>query len=255
MNFALASWRAPYQAGTISPFTTVSDARPGPGDVLLVRAGGEVGPDPGPAPVRPAELVRALRRRWPGCPVALWIPHAPPEQVIDLVRSATAAQVRAILGGTAPSPERLRAELTHPGGISTFVLRWAADAGYLPDGPVDAELGILLEAAPDVRTLDRLARERQMAARTWRGRLQQMGLPTPRAWLGLAHALHVAFFMQRHADEPLQVLCERLGLSTIATMSQQFRRIFNLSPGAVRDVLGAEFLLHRWFQARAPATR
>jgi AraC-like DNA-binding protein len=113
------------------------------------------------------------------------------------------------------------------------------------------DLRELLDVAPNVRTLERLSLNRQVAARTWRSHLQQLGLPNPRAWLGLAHALHVAFFVQRNRTESLQALSEQLGMLTVANMSQQFRRVFGLAPGQVRDLLGAEPLLHRWFQARA----
>jgi len=168
---------------------------------------------------------------------------------VDAVRAATLAQVRAILGGPL-DPALLRAQLTHPLELSAFVLRWASDAGYLPAGMEQEDVRELLDAAPDVRTLQRLAITRQVAARTWRSRLQQLGLPNPAAWLGLAHALHVAFFVQRHAGESLQVLAERLGMLTVVNMSQQFRRVFGLTPGQVRGMLGAEPLLHRWFQSR-----
>jgi AraC-like DNA-binding protein len=180
--------------------------------------------------------------------VALWIPDAPPDIVIDAVCAASQAQVRAILGGQ-PRADLLRAQMTHPQGLGAFIVRWACDAGYLPSGGGQEEVRELIDAAPDVRTLERLSVQRQIAARTCRSRLQHLGLPTPRAWLGLAHALHVAFFMQRHPSESVQSLCDNLGMNTVASMSQQFRRVFGLPPAQVRDLLGAEPLLHRWFQA------
>ena len=91
--------------------------------------------------------------------------------------------------------------------------------------------------------------------KTWRNRLQQLELPAPRAWLALAHALHVAFFMQRNRAEPLQALCSRRGMHLPTNLSQQFRRAFGLSPSQVRALLGAEPLLHRWFQAQLPRCR
>jgi len=252
MDTQVGCWKAPYSAETIARFGPSKDLSPAGGDVLLIRSR--------PLPASPSvtraecipltELVRDLRARFPGSPVALWIPDGPPEHVIELVRAATSASVRAILGGPAADPGRLRDQLTYPQGLSTFVMRWASDAGYLPPGTVQQEVHALLDAPPSVRTLQRLAIHRHEAARTWRGRLQQFGLPTPRAWLGLSHALHIAFFMQRNSNESLQRLSEQLGMQTVAQMSQQFKRVFGIPPGDVRDLLGAEPLLHRWFSTR-----
>lgn len=256
MDIQVGCWKPPYTSDSIATFGPPSDSHPAVGDVLLIRA--RPGPPrlPATAGASPLQaLVRELRGRFPGSPVALWIADGTPEWVIDLVREATSANVRAILGGAAADPVRLRQQLTHPEGLSAFVLRWASDAGYLPAGMVHHEVRELLDAPPNVRTLQRLVVERQQAARTWRKRLQQLGLPTPHAWLGLAHSLHVAFFVQRNSTEPLQRLAEQLGMGTVAHFSQQFRRVFGLCPSDVRDLLGAEPLLYRWFQARTRARR
>lgn len=247
----VATWRPPFVPTTLTGFVRPQDVCAGPGDVLLVRL--TTCPDAGASAAggqEVPELARDLRLRHPGCPVALWIPEAPPQVVIEAARSASQAQIRAILGGEPVEPALLRAQLTHPLGLSAFVLRWASDAGYLPPGLEQDDVRELLDAAPDVRTLERLSLRRQVAVRTWRSHLQQLGLPTPRAWLGLAHALHVAFFVQRNAGDSVQTLCEKLGMHSVAVMTQQFRRVFGLSPSHVRGLLGAEPLLHRWFQAR-----
>lgn len=247
MSFDVANWSAPYSDGNIACFKPLDEVKPKVGDLLLIRCSAHV---PDGNAVTLVELVRRCRRCFPGSPAVVWVPDAGPDRVIELVRAATSAQVRAILGGEPLCADQLRAQLTSPEGISPFVLRWAADAGYLPTGSLNEEVSTLLAAAPNVRTLERLAHERHAAARTWRGKLQQMGLPTPRAWLGLAHALHVAFFLQRNSTRPLQTLSDELGLQNVAIMSQQFRRVFGISPGQVRDLLGAEPLLQRWFQAQ-----
>ncbi len=248
----VAKWCYPYDGAVVGEFVRLPHAQASPGDVLLLRltalpGDGDPGADGRELPVH----VRELRARFPGCPVALWIDAAPLQVVADAARIAAAVQVRAVVGGAALDPVLLHAQLTHPMELSAFVLRWASDAGFLPAGMEHDDVRELLDAPPDVRTLERLAANRQMAARTWRSRLQQLGLPNPRAWLALSHALHVAFFVQRHRSESLQTLSERLGMLTVAHMSQQFRRVFGLSPGQVRDLLGAEPLLHRWFRARA----
>lgn len=247
MSFQFSTWTAPFSDASVEPYTPFNEIRAKSGDVVLIRCEARLLDESEP---KLTELVRECRRCFPGSPAVVWIPSGEPDRVISLVRAASSAQVRAIMGGETVRPEQLRTQLTSPEGISPFVLRWAADAGYLPAGPHHEELNTLLEAAPNVRTLERLARERQVAARTWRGKLQQMGLPTPRAWLGLAHALHVAFFLQRNSTQSLQVLAEKLGIPKVSIMSQQFRRVFGIPPGQVRDLLGAEPLLQRWFQSQ-----
>jgi AraC-like DNA-binding protein len=244
-----ARWGFPFGPTTLTEFSSAPTISASSGDVLLLRLSScEDGAGNHEIP----ELVRDIRQRIPGCPVALWIPEAPPQVVIDAVRLASLAQVRAIMGGDSLESGLLREQLTDPRGLSTFILRWASDAGYLPPGMEQEDVRELLDAAPNVRTLERLSLHRRVAARTWRSHLQQLGLPTPRAWLALAHALHIAFFVQRNCTDSVQVLCDKLGMQTVANMSQQFKRVFGLSPSAVRDLLGAEPLLHRWFQARPP---
>lgn len=249
MGITVARWQSPYSITEVGQFTSPERVEPAEGEVLLLRvadcldtldAVADAGSLPG--------LVQQFRRRFSASPVAVWIPQAVPEHVIDLARAATASHVRAILGGPTPDPERLRFELTACQGLSDFILRWAADAGYPLHGRVDAEIRALLDAAPKVRTLQRLARERQEAARTWRSHFRQSGLPAPHAWLGLAHALHLAFYLQRHREQSLQRSAECLGYSDVTLLSHRFRHVFRMSPGAARTLLGAEPLLHRWFQ-------
>lgn len=251
MNFTLVTCTSPYTPDHATEHAGFAEMRPAFGDLILIRCAG-------PASDDCAELleglVRQCRSGFPASPVVVWIPTGEPHCVIELVRGATSAQVRAIVGGPEIPSDEIRRQLTSLHQISPFVLRWAADAGYLPDTSFPDELKTLLTAPPNVRTLERLAFQRQVAARTWRGKLQQMGLPTPRAWLGLAHALHVAFFLQRNRSRSLQAVAEELGIPNVSVMGQQFRRVFGLAPGQVRDLLGAEPLLQHWFrgQRRTP---
>ena len=252
MSISIARWSSPYSDADIGDFAPPAGLDAAGGEILLLRVADIAGTLEAVADAASLpEMVRSLRRSFPGSPVAVWIPEAAPDHVIDLARAATASHVRAILGGPAPDPGRLRVELTHPQGLSAFVLRWGSDAGYLPQGVAEAEIRALLEAAPNVRTLQRLARERQEATRTWRNRLRQLGLPTPHAWLALAHMLHQAFYLQRSHDQPLQKIADGLGYSDATLMSHRFQHVFRVSPGAARAWLGAEPLLHRWFQRAA----
>lgn len=248
--FSLARWNTPFTLQNLGEFVSPADLSASTGEIIVVRTEAvAIQPIPGAAhPI--GGLVSGLRRLHPGSPVVLWMPPTEAQAMIDGVRAATRAQVRAILGGDSPDPQLLRAQLTDPLALSSFVLRWASDAGYLPQSMEQHDVRALLDAPPDVRTLDRLARNRDAAARTWRTHLQRLGLPNPRSWLALAHALHVAFYVQRHHTESVEAIAHQLGLNTVANMNRQFRRVFGVSPASVREALGAEPLLHRWFQQR-----
>jgi hypothetical protein len=244
----VARWQTPFGPENLDGFVSAADVAASPADILLMRLIPDANASPSGSASTIPHLVANVRRRHPGCPVVLWVSGVPPQTVIDAVVAASGAQVRGILGGEKPEPKLLRAQLTEPTALSSFILRWASDTGYLPEGAEQDDVRALLDAAPEVRTLNRLSRNRHIATRTWRSHLQQLGLPAPRAWLGLGHALHVAFFVQRHSSESFETLAHRLGMQTVARMSQQFRRTFELSPGSVREMIGAEPLLHRWFE-------
>jgi AraC-like DNA-binding protein len=247
--YEVARWRAPFDREPVDGFAPPEEVAAQPGEILLLRevSRAAVG---GRGPSEVPELVGAIRRPSPGSPVVLWITDARPQAMIEAVQAASHAQVRAILAGERLDPALLRERLTAPAGLGSFVPRWAADAGYLPPECALERVRPLLEAAPEVRTLNRLCRDSRVASRTWRGHLRRLGLPAPAAWMALGHALHTAFAVQRHPDQPLHALAERVGMQTVANMNQRFRRAFGLSPGAVRELLGAEPLLHRWFGRR-----
>src|SRR4028118_1283465 len=138
MPISIARWQSPFTGADIGLFVSPECLDAAAGEVLLVQVTNcddtrEAGADA----VSLTGTVQSLRRRFPGSPVAVWIPDAAPEHTINLVRAAAGSHVRAILGGAVPDPERWRAELTEPQGLSAFVLRWASDAGYLPEGTVE----------------------------------------------------------------------------------------------------------------------
>lgn len=247
--FDIACWSAPFHWQNLGSFTSPDEAAPSAGEILVVRLMPECDRAAG-AVSRIPDLVAGVRRRHPGNPVVLWLPGTSSQVTIDAVRAASKAHVRGILGGEQPEPVLLRSQLTDPGELSSFVLRWASDAGYLPGEREHEDVRALLDAPPKVRTLNRLSREHAVAARTWRSHLQRLGLPSPRAWLALSHALHVALYIQRHVTHSIEMVARQTGMHTVANMNQQFRRVFGMPPGSVRGMLGGEPLLHRWFGQR-----
>src|SRR5690349_11450394 len=111
---SVAKWSSPFHRESVGEFRAPAGPHAAVSEVLLLRLISLPGDtDPG-AEVRelPAH-VRDLRARHPGSPVAVWIAEAPLQVVADAARIAAGAQVRAILGGPAPDPAVLRAQLTH----------------------------------------------------------------------------------------------------------------------------------------------
>jgi hypothetical protein len=244
-RFVAAPWLPPYHAESAGAFAAADRVVAEPDSLVLVRPSPRDGWCVG-SWYELESVVATIRRNLPASPVVLWLADTSPEELVSAVRAASRAQVRAIACGERLQGELVRAQLTEPMGLSSFVLRWALDAGYLAADEQHDEVRTLLDAAPEIRTLNRLSRNRQVAARTWRSHLQRRALPAPAAWLGLAHALHAALVVQRHAELPLHAIPRSAGVQTV-NLSQRFRRFFALTPGAVRRMLGAEPLLHRWF--------
>lgn len=193
-----------------------------------------------------ASAVRALRRARPACAVALWS-SAPAADVLAVAHLATELGVRAVMAGSTPDPASIRRQLTDPIGVASHVVRWAVDSGRVHGAHAEAELRVILEAAPFCRTLGGLAREADVVERTRRSRLQQLGLPSPRAWLNLGHELQAVLFLQRHPELPLNRAADRLGFVEPAPLAHRIRRAFGCRPSQVRSMLGCEPLLSLWF--------
>jgi AraC-like DNA-binding protein len=193
-----------------------------------------------------ALAVRALRRARPAHPVVLWS-STPSADLLAVVRLATELGVRAVLAGSTPDPASIRRQLTDPTGVASHVVRWAVDSGRVCGAHAEAELRVILDAAPLCRTLGGLAGEAEVVERTRRSRLQQLGLPSPRAWLNLGHELQTVLFLQRHPELPLHRAATRLGFAEPTPLVHRIRRAFGCRPSQVRSMLGCEPLLSLWF--------
>lgn len=197
-----------------------------------------------------AFAVRALRRAHPAYALAFWATAA---DLLPAARLATELGVRAVLAGTNPEPDSIRRQLTDPIGVASHVVRWAADTGWVHGAHAEAELRVILEGAPYCRTLGELAHEEEVVGRTRRSRLQQLGLPSPRAWLNLGHELHNVLFLQRHPELSLQRAAGQLGFAEPAALVHRIRRVFGCRASQARGVLGCEPLLSLWSSRAANA--
>lgn len=216
-------------------------AAPAEGAVMAVHIA-----DPEREGVLAATAVKALRRARPAHAVALWS-SAPSADVLAVAHLAMELGVRAVLAGSTPDPASIRRQLTDPIGVASHVVRWAVDSGRVRGAHAEAELRVILEAAPFCRTLGGLAVEAEVVERTRRSRLQQLGLPSPRAWLNLGHELQTVLFLQRHPELPLHRAADTLGFAEPTPLVHRIRRAFGCRPSQVRSMLGCEPLLSLWF--------
>jgi hypothetical protein len=210
----------------------------GPGTVIALHLA-----DPEAETGLAASVVRALRRSHPAYALAF---RAPQPDLLPAARLATELGVRAVLSGSSPEPASIRRQLTDPIGMASHVVRWAADSGWVHGAHAEAELRVILEGAPNCRTLGELTDEEEVVGRTRRSRLQQLGLPSPRAWLNLGHELHNVLFLQRHPELSLQRAGYQLGFAEPAALMHRIRRVFGCRASEARRMLGCEPLLSLW---------
>jgi AraC-like DNA-binding protein len=192
-----------------------------------------------------AGLVPKLRARCPAAPVVLHLPTTHALADLDLGRRAGALHVRAVLAGGESPAAALRRALTDDTALADEIAAWLPLR--LPAvGPAVVELvREIVRRAPLHREVRQILRELGFAERTARTWCRREGVPGPGAWLSAAHALRAALRLQA-GTTPLLVLAVDCGYSDHSSLSRQCLRLFGTRPGAIRGLLGWEWLLDRW---------
>lgn len=200
------------------------------------------------------QAILAVRRQAVTAPLVLMIdPRA--EDLIFFATRVARLPVRAVLFRGESFDRTLRRQLTHPSNLAEDVVEWLALRGTRLT-PVTAHLiRQIFARAPDYHEVVPLLREMGNPESSARFRCRKKRLPSPGRWLHAARALRTAFRMQAEPDRPLLALAHELGYADHSALSNQMLRVFRLRPGAVRRILGWEWLLDRWLAEEAGKAR
>ena len=239
----------PYQRLTSSTTHTGASAAAPPGTLAVVDVAG--------ASVDWTQLegdLRALRLRFPCCPIVLQLDPAL-DDLLFVVARASRLPVRAVLMRGAALPPVLRRYMTQPACLADDVLEWLQMRGIRMSPALAYLVWQIFARAPFHPDLSGLCREIGVVESSARFRFHKKSLPAPSRWLQAARALHAALRLQAEPERPLLRLALELGYSDHSALSHQIHRTFGVRAGAIRDTLGWEWLLERWLTTARETSR
>ncbi len=194
-----------------------------------------------------AVIIAVFRRRTPGVPIVVWAVGASLAEFEAAAAGARDLGVRAIVRGTPLEVESVRRQLTDAGHLAADVIRYLAEFNLVYNGEEDI-LRIILDGAPNHRTVGDLARESGCSLRTWRYRMRFNPAGSPSRWFNLARALHAMLALQRSPRASIESVALSMGYADGATFSRQCTHLFGGRPGHLRLTLGWEPLLSSWLE-------
>lgn len=248
VGFPVSYRLPPYRlALSLSPAHIAAGADPGAACVLGLRLF-----DSRVDFARVESSLRALRLRYPLYPVVLELEPGT-DDLLYLATRAARLPVRGVILRGEASDGALRRHLTDPSHLPADVVEWLGFRGYRLS-PVLAELVRQIFArAPEHSELTTLCREIGAVESSARFRFHKKSLAPPSRWLQVARALHAVLRLQAQPDRPLLPLALELGYADHSALSHQLYRAFAVRPGAVRGLLGWEWLMERWLTRRGHA--
>jgi AraC-like DNA-binding protein len=195
-----------------------------------------------------ATEIRELRLRLPQTPVIL-IAKLPPAESLLVGSIAARMHARAVVVDGEPLAERLRQTLTRAEGLPEEVVEWLGFVGVRLSPSTVSLIRCIFTLAPSHPDLRSLLHDAGIPQSTARFQLNKRILPSPSRWFQLARALHVALRIQQRPDLSLLQIALEQGYSDHSALCHQLRRTFHIRPGALRRLLGWEWLVGRWLTA------
>lgn len=194
-----------------------------------------------------------LRERPHGLPLLVLLP--PPQQIaqtMPLLNFVPMLRPKAVLPGqTLGTPDRLKRVLAAPPrSISEAVGRYLRERGLLSDRRIRREVYRILELAPDITSVTRLARRLYTSRRTLGRHFAAAGLPVPSHWLQFARILYVTAQLQNNHSAVLRIAA-RNGYPDGFTLSNSMKRLIGARPTEVRELLGWEWIVEEWLRREA----
>jgi AraC-like DNA-binding protein len=200
------------------------------------------------------DCVHELRSLYPIAPLILCLPDPTDSAAVALTSRAISLRIRAVLVEPHSIYDALRESMTDPTNLDDDVSEWALRRIGGSSTPETAHLlrYLIAQAVKSKGATSEI--QSSFSIRRARRCLARDGLPPPSSWRRVGKALETALAVQAEPNISLLEIAYRLGYSDQSSLSHQFRRLFELSPSAVRGTLGWEWLLERWFR-RATAER
>jgi AraC-like DNA-binding protein len=194
-----------------------------------------------------------LRARHPALPLIVLLPPARDiHRTLPLLNFISNLRPRAVLpSGNLGAPERLRFVLaTPPRPLADTITLYLAQRGILAERTIRREVHRIIELAPEVTSISRLARRMYTSRRTLGRHLSIAGLPVPSHWLQFSRLLHIAVQIQNDSTAIFRIAC-RAGYPDGFTMSNQMKRLIGCRPSEVRSFLGWEWIVEAWLRREA----
>lgn len=170
----------------------------------------------------------------PLAPVLRAIPELRPRGVLPVAGPGTEGALRLLLGAAPPSlPESATDHL--------------ARLGIIHEDDLRDRVRTIFASAPNVASIEDLARRLCQSRRTLGRFFRNRGLPVPSHWLQFARVLHVAVHLQ-NTTVTINRVSARFGYPDGFTMSNSMKRLVGHRPSFVREHLGWEWLIEAWLR-------
>lgn len=201
------------------------------------------------------EEFQRLYDRPPGLGLVIVLPPARElARALPLLSYLTALEAKAVLPtGRINSPARVREVLSlAPTQLAPAVTQYLVRRHLLRSDEMRRQVARILELAPEVGSISKLARRLHTSRRTLGRHFAAAGLPVPSHWLQFARLMHVAVRLQR---DPAAVFraAARCGYPDGFTMSNQMKRLVDCRPSEVRTHIGWEWIVECWIRKEARA--
>lgn len=176
-----------------------------------------------PPPALVPELAEALRA----------LPELRPKGVLPGVGRGTLVALRTLLA--AP-----------PVALPRTVADHLEEMGVIREAAARARIEEIFAAAPQIRSIEALARRLCQSRRTVGRFFRERDLPVPSHWLQFARVLHVAIQLQ-NSSLNIGRVAARFGYPDGFTMSNTMKRLIGYRPSFVREHLGWEWIVEAWW--------
>lgn len=201
-------------------------------------------PDVDPASLR--TIAQDLSQRAPCCPVVVLL-HLSPDEELRVAARLAPHGFRAVVPGSMPLAPALREALADPTALPRGVVEWLRLRAVRLNPNVADLIARLIAGASEYPDVTSVLDAEHILQSTARWRLHKRRLPGPGRWFQTGRALHAALRLQASPDATTAEIAHELGFSDHSALVHLLRRTLGVGTRQIRDTLGWEWLLDRWF--------